>query len=203
MASPHIPLLTSVLALSVVEAVRAVSSQREEDPAVKCEIKWPNDIICNNHKIGGILSECSMDNSSQQFEIMLGLGLNVNTLAEQLSGIARPRWPASSLLVEAGSEWPKDDLQDAICDCFNLNMGTFLDVGATSLVQRLCEVSILNGKRLRFVTSESGEEQEAVFCGLDDGGGLIVDVLHDNTSTRRVLHSAEILAVFDPPDANL
>eukprot|EP00658_Telonema_sp_P-2_P012137 TRINITY_DN14621_c0_g1_i3.p1 TRINITY_DN14621_c0_g1~~TRINITY_DN14621_c0_g1_i3.p1 ORF type:complete len:142 (-),score=40.06 TRINITY_DN14621_c0_g1_i3:150-575(-) len=48
----HIPMLTSVLALSVVEAVRAMAHQLDQH--LECCIKWPNDVICNNRKIGGI-----------------------------------------------------------------------------------------------------------------------------------------------------
>ncbi|QIK16606.1 biotin--[acetyl-CoA-carboxylase] ligase [Blattabacterium sp. DPU] len=56
----------------------------------KIWIKWPNDIIANNKKIGGILIENSIF-SQKIHTIIIGIGLNVNQ--EQFS----KNWNASSL----------------------------------------------------------------------------------------------------------
>jgi BirA family transcriptional regulator, biotin operon repressor / biotin---[acetyl-CoA-carboxylase] ligase len=42
-------------------------------------IKWPNDIILNNKKIGGILIETSLEGTKIQ-NIIVGIGLNINQL---------------------------------------------------------------------------------------------------------------------------
>ena len=48
----------------------------EQLTAIKCGVKWPNDIILNNRKVGGILIETkkNVDN----FYIVIGMGINVN-----------------------------------------------------------------------------------------------------------------------------
>ena len=43
-------------------------------------IKWPNDIILNNKKLGGVLTELSCEKDSINY-IVTGIGINVKTLA--------------------------------------------------------------------------------------------------------------------------
>ncbi len=47
---------------------------------VKSLIKWPNDIILNNKKLGGVLTELSCEKDSINY-IVTGIGINVKTLA--------------------------------------------------------------------------------------------------------------------------
>lgn len=183
----QIPFLTSVLALSVVEAINAniVQSDQVEQQAVT--VKWPNDIIVNDCKVGGILSECTV--KSEQFEVMLGLGLNVNNTADQLATIARPRWPASSLVVQTGISWERDQLQEQIATRFGENMEIFLSEQGSLLVQRLANVSLLKN---RWVVLTEGEVQhEGHFGGLAPDGGLIIHLNGDHQN-QRIFYSAEI-----------
>lgn len=57
--------------LSLLTSVVIVNTIKKK-LKVNCKIKWPNDIILNNKKIGGILIE-----SNANFQI-IGIGLNVN-----------------------------------------------------------------------------------------------------------------------------
>lgn len=67
------------------------------------KIKWPNDILAENKKIGGILIENTFKNINK-LESIIGIGLNVNqTNFENL-----PK--ASSLLLETGQLNEKDEL---------------------------------------------------------------------------------------------
>ena len=50
---------------------------------IDAKIKWPNDIIYNNKKIGGILIESKINNKNPVFNI--GIGLNVNENQEDFS----------------------------------------------------------------------------------------------------------------------
>jgi BirA family biotin operon repressor/biotin-[acetyl-CoA-carboxylase] ligase len=83
--------LTHVLALSVVHVLK--------EYGVQARIKWPNDVMVEGKKIAGILCE------TVPFEdcvgVVLGVGLNVNMQAKELSEVGQP---ATSLLVECGKE---------------------------------------------------------------------------------------------------
>ncbi len=46
---------------------------------LKCEIKWPNDILVNRKKIAGILIENNLTGRNLEYSIV-GIGLNVNQL---------------------------------------------------------------------------------------------------------------------------
>ncbi|PKO22330.1 MAG: biotin--[acetyl-CoA-carboxylase] ligase [Chloroflexi bacterium HGW-Chloroflexi-1] len=62
--------LTMCLGLAAVEGIETVTGLR---PA----LKWPNDLLLNGRKLGGMLSELRLDGERLDYAV-LGLGLNVN-----------------------------------------------------------------------------------------------------------------------------
>ena len=72
-------------------------------------IKWPNDIMSYNKKIGGILIENSIKSDGTIVSIV-GLGLNVN----QIDFENLPK--ASSLALVSGKEFDKESLVISICE---------------------------------------------------------------------------------------
>lgn len=91
-------LLTLACALSVAEVVQAKTG-------VKTEIKWPNDVILNERKVCGILTE-SQFFGDKLSRLIIGIGLNVNqtTFAKELDGIA------TSLKQEMGEPFDREQL---------------------------------------------------------------------------------------------
>ena len=55
----------------------AVLSAIWETCGLKCSLKWPNDVICHDQKICGILSEASIESDRIHF-VATGIGVNVN-----------------------------------------------------------------------------------------------------------------------------
>jgi len=72
-------------------------------------IKWPNDIIVNGRKVGGILVQNSIQGNTLQFSVG-GVGLNVN---QQDFKEYFP--PATSLLNESGISCSLETLRDELC----------------------------------------------------------------------------------------
>lgn len=70
------PLLTLMAAVAVVSAIR-------EHTELKAAVKWPNDILVNGKKTGGILMEMRSDGERINL-IALGIGVNVNLFPEML-----------------------------------------------------------------------------------------------------------------------
>ena len=66
-----IPLASAV---AVAEAVRTVTGTR-------LALKWPNDLLFNDRKLGGVLCEQGIDREKQPF-VVIGIGLNVNAPRE-------------------------------------------------------------------------------------------------------------------------
>jgi BirA family biotin operon repressor/biotin-[acetyl-CoA-carboxylase] ligase len=72
---PPIPLsqagrLTMCLGLGAIEGIEEVTGLRPD-------LKWPNDILLNSRKLGGILAELRTSDDRLDYAV-LGLGLNVN-----------------------------------------------------------------------------------------------------------------------------
>jgi BirA family transcriptional regulator, biotin operon repressor / biotin---[acetyl-CoA-carboxylase] ligase len=89
----NLPFLTIVAALAVLYSI-------EKTTGLKCQLKWPNDVLINQKKVCGILLESQAAPDSVDYAI-IGIGINVNMkLAEypEISAIA------TSLADETGKE---------------------------------------------------------------------------------------------------
>src|SRR3989338_3639134 len=64
------PILTLLSAVSICEAIKEITQ-------IEAQIKWPNDILINNKKLGGILTELNAEMDEVRF-VVIGIGLNVN-----------------------------------------------------------------------------------------------------------------------------
>jgi len=53
-------------------------------------LKWPNDILCDHQKLGGILVETFPNTSADETFVVIGIGLNVNMIDPPLELITQP-----------------------------------------------------------------------------------------------------------------
>jgi BirA family biotin operon repressor/biotin-[acetyl-CoA-carboxylase] ligase len=81
--SPWVPLLAGV----------AVCRALGEAAGVDARLKWPNDVLVGDRKICGVLAEVAAG------QVVLGMGLNVSTRADELP----PDRPATSVLLAGGT----------------------------------------------------------------------------------------------------
>jgi BirA family transcriptional regulator, biotin operon repressor / biotin---[acetyl-CoA-carboxylase] ligase len=93
------PELTIVAAEAVIGAIAAVT---ELAPV----LKEPNDVLVGGRKVAGVLGEASNG------RVVLGIGVNVNLRPEQLPD--EVRLPATSLLIETGTEIDRVELLVAL-----------------------------------------------------------------------------------------
>jgi len=84
--------LTLMAAVAVVSAIRKYVG-------LKVETKWPNDIVINNKKAGGILLEMKCDKDKINY-VAIGIGINVNMPLDMFPDDIRPL--ATSLKEECG-----------------------------------------------------------------------------------------------------
>lgn len=84
----QVPSLTMAVALAVTDALIAMG--------IRAVPKWPNDVLVEERKICGILSE-RVENRTRQ-GIIIGIGLNINMSDEEAAVIDRP---ATSILIES------------------------------------------------------------------------------------------------------
>ena len=106
--SPADALWLSLLAgVAVQDAVR-------ETTGLQADIRWPNDMLLNEKKFAGILTEMSSEGTRVQHAV-IGIGINVNQRSLP-SGLDTP---ATSLLLESGKEWSRIDLAGALIRAFD------------------------------------------------------------------------------------
>ena len=86
----HLCLLTGTMAVSITETIR-------ETLQLPAEIKWPNDILIGDKKVGGVLVELEKGLKKQSI-FLIGIGINVNIAEEDLP--RQTRLPATSLAIE-------------------------------------------------------------------------------------------------------
>ncbi|MBN1399817.1 MAG: biotin--[acetyl-CoA-carboxylase] ligase [Anaerolineae bacterium] len=85
------PRVTMLCSLAALEAIRQVSG-------VESQIKWPNDLVVGDRKLGGVLTELGLSGTSVDY-VVVGMGINVNLEVESLPEVMTP---PTSLLAETG-----------------------------------------------------------------------------------------------------
>ena len=104
----HPDVTTEKLAELSLVAGRACAQALAEVAQVVPTVKWPNDVLIDGRKVGGILAE------ARDGRVLLGIGINVHQTAEQLP--ERAEHPATSLLLEAGRHVQRAELLASLLD---------------------------------------------------------------------------------------
>jgi len=152
------PLLTLLAGVAVCEAIK-------EQTGISANIKWPNDILINEKKIGGILTELNAEIDTVHF-VIVGIGLNVNTDKSLLpSG-------ATSLKEETAKEYNRADLLRKILKKMEINYHIFKKQGPYATLEKWRALSSTLGQRIKVICQKEHIEGEALDIDID--GGLLV-----------------------------
>ncbi len=174
-------LLPAACGLAAAEAI-------EELSGVRIQLKWPNDLVYQEKKLGGILCE-GWSAGGRQTRAVAGIGINLNhrlsdfppeikNLATSLFLLTEKTWKPLDLLRHLGLRlkvWYN-----------NLEKGHF-DLVLASYRKRL---SFKAGQKLLLQTVEGQLTVE--FQDLEERGGLKVRV----DGETRIFHASEIIKVF-------
>ena len=159
-------MLTLVMALSVSEAVEAVTG-------VEATIKWPNDIVVNKKKICGMLTEMTMTPEMDEIQyIVVGAGINVNNGSpdEFEEGIKQT---ATSLRIETGQRVSRATLLNGVLDRFEENYAIFLQTLDLSRLRESYQRHLQGvGSEVRVL--DPAGEYTGISQGINDQGELIV-----------------------------
>jgi len=179
LASPAVPLQSALslsfrVAIAVQSAIASVCGFRIRE---EIDIRWPNDLLLNGRKCGGILIETSAGSAPASGPAMLkyaviGIGINVNHTAfpAELDGIA------TSLRRElAGSGGPvrREALAAAILVALDGELRA-LTQPATAPKRAAEFSSWINGKRVRVEARDGVPSYTGTSAGLDSQGFLRV-----------------------------
>ena len=161
-----LPLLAGV---AVATAVRAVT-------AVDAWLKWPNDVLVRDAKLGGILAEAAGDAA------VVGVGLNVSSEPDELpSQGPTPAGPlaATSLRAEGSANLDRDLLLTAILAEFEHWYLAWrragVDPGRCGLAEEYTRLCATIGRQVR-VELPGGHVIRGRAAGIDPTGRLLVRV---------------------------
>lgn len=159
---PNVPKITQVGAAAVIKTLN--------DFNIKAYVKWPNDIILNNKKVCGILTEMSGELNRINYVVM-GIGINVNIKKEEFSEALRDT--ATSLICETGNELKRKDLVTKLLNNFEVLYDEFAYKNDISTSIKICrENSILIGKDVKIIKISNEFFGKAI--DLSESGELVV-----------------------------
>jgi BirA family biotin operon repressor/biotin-[acetyl-CoA-carboxylase] ligase len=133
-------------------------------------IKWPNDILFDGRKAGGMLTEARVD-ADQIRDLIFGLGLNVNSPPDGWpSDLARR---AISLADVTGAPLDLNRLAAALIGRVLLGYEKFADGEHVKTFADLWHrYDLLRGKPVTLL--EGGRRHHGIVSGLDDEGALLL-----------------------------
>jgi BirA family biotin operon repressor/biotin-[acetyl-CoA-carboxylase] ligase len=153
-----LPVLTMALGLAAQCAV-------EEVCGIRCDIRWPNDLLLGEKKLAGVMVQ-----AADRGALIAGIGLNVNQSAfpEDLHAIA------TSLRLETGREHSKEELLDGVVAGSLKYAALLRDIGKSQILKEFeGRSSYARGKA---VAVDDGRRVFAgVTAGLDENGFLMVE----------------------------
>ncbi|MDP2939192.1 MAG: biotin--[acetyl-CoA-carboxylase] ligase [Candidatus Omnitrophota bacterium] len=152
------PKLTLLAGVAVSQALRKVTG-------LELFIKWPNDILIKEKKVGGILTELNAELDSVKFAV-LGIGINVNTRKTFL-----PQ-KATSLKEELGRNISRIELTKQILRELDNFYLLFERQGFSSIIELWRQISSTLGKRIKVVSQKNIIEGVAV--DIDSQGALLI-----------------------------
>ncbi|MGC2163899.1 MAG: biotin--[acetyl-CoA-carboxylase] ligase [Silvibacterium sp.] len=158
-----------VLWLSLAAGL-AVRQAVQQITALECDLRWPNDLLFGSRKFCGILTELNAEVTRVR-HLVIGIGINVH----QPQFPAELRDVATSLHIETGRDWPRQELLLALLQSLHREVAALttpgnLHAATASILSRLERASTwIHGKK---VYVEELEGYAGVTEGLDARGFL-------------------------------
>ncbi len=164
LSPPNLHLCPTAVALAALEACGSVAG-------VEALVKWPNDLVVDDHKLAGVLAEVLPDvpGGPAAAAVVVGLGLNIE-------------WPGppdvdgTSLVQLSGRSISRDDLLGALLTALERRRLALVDGSpGTALIAELRARCATLGRRVRVELASGSFDGTAT--DVTDHGLLVVDTL--------------------------
>ena len=160
--------LKEAAVLTIMTSAACVSALAEST-ALPVSIKWPNDIMVSERKLGGILTEAGAGGEGI-CRFVIGIGINVNwDLAELPEEI---RAASASILNETGKKASRTEIAAAILKEMDGWYATLLAGGPRPVVEAWRELSSTLGREVRVTMEDTAVQGTAE--GMDEEGRLLL-----------------------------
>jgi BirA family transcriptional regulator, biotin operon repressor / biotin---[acetyl-CoA-carboxylase] ligase len=160
--------ITMIPAIALAECL-----QIQYDIDAEIKLKWPNDMLLNGKKVAGVLGQTG--SQGENVFAVVGMGINVNADAEQMSVVCTP---ASSLMAELNREFAREILFAQLLN----EMEALFDLLIGNNFESLKKMWMKYGMAIGDATTrkEGMEVIEGSFAGLGDQGQLLIRDLYEH-----------------------
>ncbi|TQU47573.1 biotin--[acetyl-CoA-carboxylase] ligase, partial [Xanthomonas perforans] len=145
-------------------------------------LKWPNDLLARQRKLGGLLIEGGGEMAGNA-RAVIGLGLNVHMPATAAASIDQPWIDLDTL---AGGPVSRDQVTAAVLSGLLPALDLFEAQGLAPFLGRYADLDVLHGRTVQ--VEEAGTHHRGVALGLAADGALRVQL----GETVRLFHSGEV-----------
>jgi BirA family biotin operon repressor/biotin-[acetyl-CoA-carboxylase] ligase len=160
------PLISIAAAIASALAIKAQTG-------LSVGLKWPNDLMVKNRKLGGILLELRSDPDRILFAV-IGIGINVNARRQDLPKILRDN--ATSVFIETGRKADRAALIAAIQKEFEHWLGLLSEQGRSKPLETILRtyraLSATIGKKVSI--HAEGRVFQGTAIDIDDEGRLVL-----------------------------
>lgn len=162
---PDLPIRDASKLTLMAASAFARSLNRE---GIAATIKWPNDLLLNGKKIGGILTEMQTEGDRIQ-AVILGFGFNVNgeTIPEEL--LHR----ATSLKRETGIVHRRSELLARLLEDLESEYELFLETGFRPIQEHWLQNAAYLNETISLKTA--GKTKTGVMRGISPEGALLLE----------------------------
>lgn len=162
-------IITLLVGVSICEAIKELLG-------LDLQIKWPNDILMYNKKLGGILTEIKAEVDEVNF-IIIGVGLNVNNDSKSLiSG-------STSLKENKNEQLSRLNILQEVLYRLEVNYQILEKNGTKPIIDKWRQYAITLGRRVKVYSHKEHLEGEAF--DIDSDGGLLIR--NDSGITQKVI----------------
>lgn len=167
--------LSLALGIAAAEAVRGCGAHT-------VGVKWPNDLVADGRKLGGLLVETLGDGDG----VVAGIGINLHLPDAARAAIDQPWTDLATLGVSAS----RTKVAAAVIDAWFEAFDAFAAAGLAAFATRWSTLDVLRDAPVRLI-SERGE-RHGIARGIAPGGalrveidGAVEDVFSGDVSLRR------------------
>jgi BirA family biotin operon repressor/biotin-[acetyl-CoA-carboxylase] ligase len=178
----QLPSLTLAIGVGIISALQELG-------VTGISLKWPNDIVADDGKLGGILTEVQSRNNDH-VTVITGIGLNIDLPEGAAAGIESDwaRHPVG--MSEIVDELPaREQIAAAVIDGLHGVMRKFAALGLVAFAEEWATHDWLHGRE---VTVDLPDKQiTGIAAGVDSDGALLIDTGKERT---RVVSGSIVMA---------
>lgn len=153
--------LSLVTGICVADSLAALAG-------VTVNLKWPNDVLVEDRKLCGLLTEL-VSSPSNHTQVVVGIGINY----KQPEDIETTDYQAVSVPALTSAPPSRAELISDVCARVINEYALFELEGWPAFAQRWNVLDYLKGREVRVLTGD--KEERAVAMGVDECGALLVE----------------------------